>query len=61
MDRERLQTEAAAQLAAEAVRLEGIQAEVIAHVGPIPEQLADDLAHQKERHQDAVDMVLRLA
>ena len=61
MNPERLKTEAAAQLAAETVRLEGIQAEIIAHLGPIPEQLADDLKHQKTRHDDAVALVLRLS
>ena len=61
VDRVRLQNEAAAQLAAETVRLEGIQNEIIAHLGPIPDELADDLAHQKTRHDEAVALVLRLS
>ena len=61
MNPERLKTEAAAQLAAETVRLEGIQAEILSHLGPVPEQLQDDLAHQKTRHDEAVALVLRLS
>jgi hypothetical protein len=61
MDHQRLVTEAAAQLAAETVRLDGIQREVIACPGPIPEALQDDLEHARERHQQAVGLVLRLS
>lgn len=60
MDRNRLLSEAAAQLAAETVRLVGIQGEVIAHVGPIPEALAADLELQKSAYQDALGVVQRL-
>lgn len=61
MNRERMVTEAAAQLALEAVRLAGIQNEIIAHLGPVPEQLRDDLEYQQGRHQEAVGLVLRLS
>ena len=61
MDRARLRVEAHAQLAAEAVRLQGIQAEIISHIGEIPEELRDDYEHALERHDEAVGMVLRLS
>ena len=61
MNPERLRIEAAAQLAAEAIRLEGIQNEVIACSAAVPEALKDDLRHQTERHAEAVALVLRLS
>jgi hypothetical protein len=61
MNRERLLSEAAALLAAETMRLIGIQGEVIAHIGPIPEALAADLELQKSAYREALGVVQRLS
>lgn len=63
MNRDRLVAEAKAQLAAEAVRLDGIEQEILAHEHPdqIPEHLKDDLRHAQDRLDAASAMVVRLS